>query len=48
MKKKRTPKKPSTRQELRPYPGFSVRVTVDTGVPTPAFLKHMIVKGGGT
>ena len=47
MKKKRKPKQPERRQEFRPYPGFSVRIIVDTGVPVPRFLQEMIVKQKG-
>jgi hypothetical protein len=44
-KQKPRPVKPS-RQEFRPAPGFCVRVTIENGVPTPAFLNKMIVKKG--
>ena len=46
MKKKRTPKKPDRRQEIRPYPGFSVRITIEPGAPTPACLKNLMLKKG--
>jgi hypothetical protein len=43
--KKPRPVKPP-RQEFRPWSGSSVRITIETGAPTPRFLEQMIVKKG--